>query len=423
MIRLALFPARVRMQKTFLPCRMRLLNVRLKSFRAHSDSLIEFAPKINLLHGPNGAGKTNVLEAVHYLCLTKSFLTGNDAHVLQRGARFFEVEGKFEGEHRASLVARLAYVPSEGKRMFRNGAPLERLAEIVGELPLVILAPADHVLTDGGPEHRRRFLDAALSQARPVYLDDLLKYRRALKQRNALLHQVRGGGRLAPGTLGAWDEELVQLGARIIDSRRRFLEQFAGFLAEAYRLLNAVGEEPTMEYVTVANVEDAPDTEAIAERFREKLAGLALRECEQGRTLVGPHRDEVVFRLGDFEVRPYASQGQHRTVGLALRLAAFLYLRDRLDETPLLLLDDVFGNLDAQRAEVVLDLLKSDAVGQSLITAARAETLARHVRFGTSDHAAIELANGTLVDVPKMCSQASSEESEQESPPVIVADG
>jgi DNA replication and repair protein RecF len=215
----------------------------------------------------------------------------------------------------------------------------------------------------------------------------------------------------------------VQLGARIIDSRRRFLEQFTGFFAEAYRLLNAVGEEPTMEYVTVANVEDAPDTEAIAERFRKKLDDLARRESEQGRTLSGPHRDEVVFRLGDFEVRPYASQGQHRTVGLALRIATFLYLRDRLDETPLLLLDDVFGNLDAQRAEVVLDLLNSDAVGQSLITAARLETLARHVRFGTNDHAAIGLANGALVGAPKMRPQTSSEESELESSPVIVADG
>jgi len=402
---------------------MRLVTLHLKSFRAHLDTLLAFAPKINLLHGPNGAGKTNVLEAVHYLCLTKSFLTGNDTHVLQRGAQFFEVEGKFKGERRSSLTARLAYVPSEGKRMVRNGAPLGRLAEIVGELPLVILAPADHVLTDGGPEHRRRFLNATLSQARPVYLDDLLKYRRALKQRNALLHRVRRGGRLTPGMLGAWDEEIVQLGARIIDSRRRFLGQFAGFLAEAYRLLNAVGEEPTMEYVTVANVEDAPDTEAIAERFRKKLDDLARRESEQGRTLSGPHRDEVVFRLGDFEVRPYASQGQHRTVGLALRIATFLYLRDRLDETPLLLLDDVFGNLDAQRAEVVLDLLNSDAVGQSLITAARPEVLARHVRFGTSDHAAIELANGALVDIPEMRPQASPEKPESESTPVIVTDG
>ncbi len=377
---------------------MRLLSLRLKSFRAHAETSVDFATKINLLHGPNGAGKTNVLEAIYYLCLTKSFLTRNDAHALQRGAQFFEVDGTFQGEQRASTTVRLAYVPSEGKRLFRNGAPLVRLAEIVGELPLVILSPTDHVLTDGGPEHRRRFLNTTLSQARPVYLDDLLKYRRALKQRNALLHQIRRGGRLAPGTLNAWDEELVQLGGRIIFRRRQFMEHFAGFLAEAYRLLDAVGEEPTMEYVTVASTHDASDAESIAVRFRDKLDSLRRRESEQGRTLAGPHRDEVIFRLGDFEVRPYASQGQHRTVGLAIRLATFLYLRNRLEETPLLLLDDVFGALDARRAEVVLDLLNSDAVGQSVITAARPEMLARHVQFGTGDHNAIALADGSVIN-------------------------
>src|SRR5690606_39832958 len=115
------------------------------------------------------------------------------------------------------------------------------------------------------------------------------------------------------------------------------------FLAEAYRLLDAVGEEPTMEYQTVAGVDEAADAEAVAEGFRVTLARLRRREAERGRTLAGPHLDEVLFRLGGFEVRPYASPGQHRTVGLALRLATFLYLRDRLDEVPLLLLDDVSG--------------------------------------------------------------------------------
>ncbi|NNF58056.1 MAG: DNA replication and repair protein RecF, partial [Rhodothermaceae bacterium] len=290
---------------------MHLRHLRLLSFRAHAETTLDLAPKVNLLVGPNGAGKTNVLEAVHYLCLTKSFLTSTDAHAVRRGCPFFEIEGTFEGERRAAVTAKLVYVPSEGKRLFLNGAPLNRLAEIVGELPIVVLSPADYALTAGGPEERRRFLDATLSQAHPVYLDDLLKYRRALKQRNALLQQIRRGRRLAPGTLDAWDTELVALGTRIIDRRRRFLSRFAEFLAEAYRLLDAVGEEPTMTYQTVAPVEDEPEAELLAERFRARLDRVERREAERGRTLVGPHLDEVVFRLGDFEVRPYASQGQH----------------------------------------------------------------------------------------------------------------
>ena len=376
---------------------MHLRHLRLLSFRTHAETTLDLAPKVNLLVGPNGAGKTNVLEAVHYLCLTKSFLTSTDAHAVRRGCPFFEIEGTFEGERRATMTAKLVYVPAEGKRLFLNGAPLERLAEIVGELPIVVLSPADYALTAGGPEERRRFLDATLSQAYPVYLDDLLKYRRALKQRNALLQQVRRGRRLGPGTLDAWDTELVTLGTRIIDRRRRFLVRFAEFLAEAYRLLDAVGEEPTMTYQTVAPVDDEPDAELLAERFRARLDRVERREAERGRTLIGPHLDEIVFRLGDFEVRPYASQGQHRTVGLALRLATFLYLKDRLDETPLLLLDDVFGTLDARRATVVLDLLQSDAVGQSLVTAARLDPFTDSIVFNTDEHQAFPILGDTLV--------------------------
>ncbi len=378
---------------------MRLRRLRLLSFRAHASTEVEPAPKVNLFFGPNGSGKTNLLEATHYLCLSKSFLTTTDAHAVRRGAPFLEVEGAFEGEHRAALTAKLVYVPEEGKRLFLNGSPLERLAEVVGQFPVVVLSPADYALTAGGPDERRRFLDATLSQAHPVYLDDLIKYRRALKQRNALLQQVRRGGRLAPGTLAAWDEELVVLGARLIERRRHFLDRFAGFLAEAYRLLEAVGEEPTLEYQTVAPLESASDAEGVAALFRARLQRVARREAERGRTLLGPHLDEVVIRLGGFEVRPFASQGQHRTVGLALRLATFLYLRDRLDETPLLLLDDVFGTLDPQRAEVVLALLQSDAVGQSLITAARPEPFEAVVRFDEGLHAAFAVAGGEATRV------------------------
>lgn len=383
---------------------MRLRSLRLVSFRAHAETALDLAPKVNLFHGPNGAGKTNVLEAVHYLCLTKSFLTSSDQYVVRRGAPFLEVEGVFEGERRASLHVKLVFVPGEGKRVFLNKAPLERLADLVGELPAVVLSPADYALTAGGPDERRRFLDATLSQAYPVYLDDLLKYRRALKQRNALLQQVRRGGQLVPGTLDAWDEELVTLGARLVTRRRRFLNRFADFLAEAYRLLDAVGEEPTMEYQTIAEVEDDPDGETVLERFRMALARVRRRERERGRTLVGPHLDEILFRLGDFEVRPFASQGQHRTVALALRIATFLYLKDRLDEVPLLLLDDVFGTLDARRAAVVLELLRSDEVGQSLVTASRPEAVAERVPFDEAEHQAFLVVHGQVSETPSLAS-------------------
>ncbi|MEL7363074.1 MAG: DNA replication and repair protein RecF, partial [Bacteroidota bacterium] len=261
--------------------------------------------------------------------------------------------------------------------------------------------PDDYDLTAGGPEQRRRFLDNTLSQSKPVYLDDLLKYRRALKQRNALLLHLKRNRGASDAGLGAWTEELVTLGARIVGRRARFLERFAEFLAEAYVQLGEVGEEPTFDYQTFAPLPAGPaddlNTDAVADLFRQHLGRRARQERERGRTLLGPHRDEIVFRLNGFEVRPYASQGQHRTFGLALKLAKFFYLKDRLDETPLLLLDDVFGTLDVRRARVVLALLRSDAVGQSLLTAARADAFADLIDFDGATHRHLRVEGGRVL--------------------------
>ena len=235
-----------------------------------------------------------------------------------------------------------------------------------------------------------------LSQARPVYLDDLLKYRRALKQRNALLMTMRKTSSSQPGALTAWTDQLVTLGARIIERRRDFVQTFGRYLAEAYTRLEAVGEEPTMEYDTVDKVpEDAP-RETIETLFRARLDRNARRERQLGRTMAGPHRDELVLRLNGFEVRPYASQGQHRTFGIALKLAKYFFIADRLETKPVLLLDDIFGTLDTARVRVVLDLLSSETVGQSLITAARAEGFDGLIDFESPNHRAVSIVNGTV---------------------------
>jgi len=356
---------------------MLLRSLRVRNFRAHEDTRVAFAPRINLIGGPNGAGKTNLLEAIHYLCLSKSFLAAQDSYALRGGAPFFELEGVFAGTQRPELVVRLVYVPGEGKRVLFNGAPLERLADLVGELPVVVLSPADQALTGGPPEERRRFLDNLLSQAYPAYLQDLLQYRRALRQRNELLARWRRHpASVQPSLLESWQEELVVLGSRLIHRRLRFVQEFAAYLAEAHACLGLTAEIPRIEYVTVAPLDPEADPEAIAAAFRTRLQRLAPREREQGRTLAGPHRDELVLRLNGLEVRRYASQGQHRIMGLALKLAKFFYLRARRDETPLLLLDDVFDGLDRYRTQRILELLKhGEQIEQSFVTSARLDLL------------------------------------------------
>ncbi len=376
---------------------MILRSVRLFAFRAHAETTVPFAPKVNLLHGPNGAGKTNILEAIHYLCLSKSFIASKDTYVLRKSCPYFEVEGLFEGEQRHEMKVRLVYVPAEGKRLFVNGAPLERLSQIVGVLPVVVFSPEDQALTAGGPEERRRFLNNIMSQARPVYLDDLLKYRRTLRQRSELLSQYRRAPhRVDPSLMASWDAELVALGSRVVAARLRFLEEFSGFLEEAYRRIEAVAEKPTINYQTLAPLPPDADEAAVAEVYRERLTRVARRERELGRTLAGPHRDELVFRLDNLEVRRYASQGQHRTFGMAMKLAQYFYLYDRLEEAPILLLDDVFDTLDAQRTGAFLELLQSQAVGQSLITAAQRAIFNGMIPFEQPEHQVAQVVAGAV---------------------------
>jgi len=371
---------------------MILRSLRLRSFRAHAATELKLAPSVNLLYGPNGVGKTNVLEAVHYLCLTKSFTASRDRYAVRKEAPYFEVEGTVEEVRQKPMEVRIAYVPGEGKKMFVNGAELDRLADIVGVLPVVIFSPEDADLTAGGPSERRRFVNNILSQARPVYMDDLLKYRRARRQRNEVLKSYKKRPDPPPEELiQPWTEELISLGSQVIHRRRQFLETFYEYLTAAYEKIDAVAERPSIEYDTIADLEPDGTVEEVEEKFRAELDRKQGQEWDRGTTLVGPQRDELIFRLDDLEVRRYGSQGQHRTFAMALKLAQFFYLDDRSDTTPLLMLDDAFAELDAQRTEVFLDLLQSDAVGQSLLTATGRTLFDDAIDFGHDAHCALSV--------------------------------
>jgi DNA replication and repair protein RecF len=371
---------------------MILRTLRLRSFRAHAETEVTFAPSVNLLYGPNGVGKTNVLEAVHYLCLTKSFTASRDRYAVRKEAPYFEVEGTVEGVRQKPMEGRLAYVPGEGKKMFVNGAELDRLADIVGVLPVVIFSPEDADLTAGGPSERRRFVNNILSQARPVYMDDLMKYRRARRQRNEVLRSYKKRPDPPPKEIiEPWTEELVSLGSRVIHRRQQFLQVFAEYLTDAYDRIDAVAERPTIEYDTIDDLPPDATVEDVEQAFREALDRKVGQERDRGTTLAGPQRDELIFRLDDLEVRRYGSQGQHRTFAMALKLAQYFYLDDRSDTTPLLLLDDAFAELDARRTEVFLDLLCSDAVGQTLITATGRDLFDEAVDFEADAHRALSV--------------------------------
>lgn len=363
---------------------MYLQHLKLINFRSYEKVSLDFSEKVNLIHGENGVGKTNLLEALHYLGLSKSFLSSNDKYTLHFGAEFWEIEGLFFKDNQADVQIKCTYMPTQGKKAFVNKSPLPSLSALVGKVPIVIFSPQDKALTADGPEERRKFLNNILSQAKPSYLNDYLHYQRVLKQRNALLWEIKKARKADHPALEAWNKELAKWGSRITQNRYQFLNQFCVYVEKAYQQIAQVGEIPKLTYMGFCSQDEMKnDIEAV---YWEHLQKVKFREIEQARTLVGPHKDDLLFELNGLEVRKFASHGQHRTFGLALQMAKYFYLKDKLEEKPILLLDDVFGDLDGKRSKIFIDFLLSDEVGQSIITAVTDESFSSLIPFDNQKH-------------------------------------
>lgn len=357
---------------------MHITNLQLQNFRNHAETNIDWAPRMNVIIGQNGAGKTNLIDAIHYLCMSRSFVSSSDRYVVSYDAPYFMIEGHFEGNIRSSFDVSCSYSRGEGKKIFVNESPLDRLSDLIGMVPVVVLAPGDKKLTSEGPKQRRSFIDSFISQISPRYLQDLIDFRKVRKQRNKLLQEFRGSREVLEAYLEPWNVQLVEYGSRIVSKRTAVLNQFQDYLAQEYEVISGMRHRPHLEYQTFC--EPSEDEQIIRERYEAKLEKKEDHEIERELTLVGPHRDEIVFYLDDFELRKYGSQGQHRLFALALKLAQLLYFSEELDDLPIFLLDDVFGDLDAQRTEVLLNALIKHA-GQTFVTAAHPIPFEEYISF------------------------------------------
>lgn len=342
--------------------------IRLNNFRNHADSSVEFGPGINALLGDNGEGKTNVLEAVSFLSLTKSFYASADASVVRIGSAGFELEGVILSGSGARNTVRVAYTTDPPCKTYEvNGGRPERLASAIGRFPIVILSPESGGVTAGGPAERRKFVDLVLSQIAPAYLEALLEYRQVGRQRNRVLMDFRLRGSVDADLLAPWDESLAKLGGVIVDRRRKFLAEFRGYVVRSYRQVAEGDEVPDMTYVSQGiPVEGAEETGGSSEAIVRVLRSRRVEEIRRGATLVGPHRDDIRLTLNGIPMQEYASQGQHKTMLVALKVAEHRYVAERRSEPPILLLDDVFSELDAHRSERILRLTAD--LGQVLIT-------------------------------------------------------
>lgn len=377
---------------------MQNTRLELQNFRNHLKTSVEWAPHLNVITGPNGAGKTSIIDALHFLCMSRSFVSASDMYIVHKDESYFMINGHFEGQIRSGFEVSLSYSRGEGKRIFVNDSPLERFSDLIGMVPVVVLAPDDKKLTLEGPVERRSFIDSFISQISPAYLRDLYEYRKIRKQRNMLLQEFHGPASVLEAYMEPWNVQLVETGSRIIAKRYSVLNKFKEYLNRDYIMISGMNLSANLEYQTFCTASEDP--KVIEEQYYKELNRLQEKEFEREQTLIGPHRDEIIFFLDDFELRRFGSQGQHRLFALSLKMAQLHYYSDELDDLPILMLDDVFGDLDMKKNAVLMEALQQHN-GQIFITTANPIPIQNYINFDGAANRFYHIENGLLEEVDK----------------------
>lgn len=347
---------------------MTIEQLRIRSLRNHKLTTLACPAGIVLLWGENGAGKTTVLEGISMLCTTRSFVTTQDRVLLTAGETTFDLSGRFRSDAGSQHMVEVQYGAAARKAISFDHARVPSAADVIGRFPLVALSPHHRAITAGGPTERRSFIDFVVSQVHHSYLLDLIEYRRILKQRNALLMRsdLSYGQRVAQ--LDPWTRTFAEHAVRIVRRRCAFLAEFFPYFDAAMRDIAAARELPALRYSPSAGIDyDADDA---VDLFEQAARARIDADVRRGSTGLGPHRDELELLVNGLDVRAHASQGQHKSMLIALKIGEARYLADRLDERPMLLFDDIFAELDDVRLARILDLVRP--LGQVFITTANA---------------------------------------------------
>jgi len=345
-----------------------LLRLEVVEFRSHEHCELHFGSRANLLIGPNGSGKTGLLEAAYLLATHGSHRLSQTSALLRNQAQFAAIRGLAFMQNRQVLIE--LELRSAGVARARvNGVAVPRVREALGYFKAVVFAPEDVALVRGEPDQRRRFLDQAATQEQPRFAALRQDYERVVRQRNALLRRAAALRLESPPTLEAWDEQLVRLGASMWAGRLRVLDGVNRHLARVFRMISGGSEEPVIRYVSAVgeNAPEQADPEVLAPVLAERLAGLRRQELDRGVSLVGPHRDDLDLRLGGMPARTHASQGEAWLFAAAMKLALREWMAES-GELPVLLLDDVFSELDESRRSRLAASLGEQ--GQTIVTAA-----------------------------------------------------
>lgn len=352
---------------------MQISKLSLRDFRNHGNLDLTFSSGATTIVGRNGRGKTNIVEAVHYLATLGSHRVSQDAPLIRTGKTSATVLAQVEKHNRQAKVELTINFPGTNK-VSLNGNPLVKSRDILGLVTTVIFSPEDLDLVKGDPSARRRFIDELSTLLAPKFSNTRSDFERTLKQRNTLLKSLgrRTPSTQARATLDAWDEQLIQTGAEIISTRLENVRRIEPHLTEFGTAISGDTEPLQLNYANTWLPPDVSEKTEIVELFKTELENRNKDEVDRGVTLVGPHRDDLDLQLSGLPAKGYASHGQSWSIAIALRLAAFKLLREH-DDDPILILDDVFAELDERRRTRLISIITD--VEQTLITAAVLEDI------------------------------------------------
>ena len=365
---------------------MILKNLSILNYRNIREAVLDFSPRMNCFIGHNGAGKTNVLDAVYYLSFCRSSINPIDSQTITHDADFFVLEGTYATDDgRGENMVVYAGMKRGSKKHFkRDKKEYKRLSEHIGRIPLVVVSPSDTLLIEGTSEERRKLMDMVIAQYDRPYMEALSNYQRALQQRNALLKMEEEPD---PALLDIWEEQMAESGESIYRSRKEFVERLTPGFQRFHRLISSCHEEVGLSYES--HCQRGPLLEVIRkDRWRDRAVGYSLH---------GVHRDDLIFTLDGHPMKREGSQGQNKTFVIALKLAQFGFLRKTVaDTTPLLLLDDIFDKLDAERVEQIVRIVSGEDFGQIFITDTNREHLDQILQACTYNYKIFEVTEGEV---------------------------
>ncbi len=363
---------------------MILKNISIVNYKNIQAANLSFSPKMNCLIGHNGMGKTNLLDAIYYLSFCRSAYNPIDSQVINHDAEFCVIEGDYESDAGEMENVYVGMKRGVKKHFKRNKKEYKRLSQHIGLIPLIFVSPSDTSLIEGGSEERRRLMDVVIAQYDHSYIEALANYNKALQQRNALLKMEEEPDM---ALMEIWEEQMAANGEILYQKRDEFVKELIPVFQNIYQQISGNQEQVSLNYIS--HCQRGPLLEVIQrDRFKDRAIGYSLH---------GVHRDDLEMLIGNYQMKREGSQGQNKTFVLALKLAQFDFLkRTSSNSTPLLLLDDIFDKLDAQRVEQIVKLVSGDNFGQIFITDTNRDHLDQILRHTSQDYQLFEVKDGDI---------------------------